>query len=183
MKNLIKLMLMLAFVMTSVSTQAQTYHTKNSKTTFYSHTLLEDISASSDQTKGILDAAAKTFFFKVPIQSFVFKSDLMREHFNENYIESAKFPYAKFKGKVEGTMDLTKDGIYSVLAVGDMTINSVTKNVSIPTVITVKGGVPSLESKFNVLIADYKIVIPTIVNNKIAEEIDVKVSAILETVK
>ena len=38
----------------------------------------------------------------------------MQEHFNENYVETSKFPNAKFKGKVTNvkSIDFKKDGVY-----------------------------------------------------------------------
>ncbi len=165
------------------ATYAQKYQLKESKTTFFSTTPIEDIDAVTKETKGILDAGAKTFFFKIPIASFVFKSDLMRDHFNENYMESEKFPNATFKGTIEGNFDLTKDGSYLVSAIGDMTIHGVVKKVSIPSTISVKEGVASIDSKFKVALKDYSIDIPTVVFNKIAEVLEVKITAQLEPMK
>jgi len=164
----------------SLTVYAQKYQTKSSTTSFFSTTPVEDIKANTTETKGVLDADAKTFFFKVPIKSFVFKSDLMRDHFNENYMESEKFPTSTFKGKIEGDFDLKADGTYPVNAVGELTIHGVTNNVTLPSTITVKGGIPSIESKFKVKLVDYKIEVPKIVFSKIAEEIEVKITSTLE---
>ncbi len=40
--------------------------------------------------------------FQALMSTFHFKRALMEEHFNENYMESTKFPKAKFKGTIEG---------------------------------------------------------------------------------
>lgn len=177
------ILLFLVIISCSVTTIAQRYELKDAQTSFFSKTSIEDIEATSKETKGIIDTKANTFYFKVPIKTFEFKSGLMRDHFNENYMESEKFPYSMFKGKIEGDYDITKDGFYPVKAVGDLTIHGQTQNVSIPSKITVKGGIPSLESTFKVKLVDYKITIPTVVFNKIAEEIEVSIRSTLVEMK
>jgi len=162
---------------------AQKYQTIDSKTSFFSTTAIEDIEGISKETKGILDVAANTFFFKIPIKSFEFKSGLMRDHFNENYMESEKFPAATFKGKIDGNYDLTKDGFYMVKAIGEMTIHGEAQQVVLPVKMSVIGGKTAFESSFPIKLVDYKITIPTVVFNKIAEQLDVKVSASLELLK
>jgi len=107
----------------------------------------------------------------------------MRDHFNENYLESKKFPYATFSGRMEGPVDFKTDGQYSVNAVGEFTIHGVTRKVSIPSIITIMKGVPTIESVFLIKLADYDIAIPKIVFNKIAEEIEVKIKSIYSSVK
>ena len=107
----------------------------------------------------------------------------MRDHFNENYMESEKFPTATFKGKIDGNYDLTKDGFYMVKAIGEMTIHGEVQQVVLPVKMSVIGGKTAFESSFPIKLVDYKITIPTVVFNKIAEQLDVKVSASLELLK
>lgn len=162
---------------------SQKFKSKESTTSFFSSTPIEDIEALTKETKSAIDADEKTFLFKVPITSFVFKSELMRDHFNENYLESKKFPYATFSGRMEGPVDFKTDGQYSVNAVGEFTIHGVTRKVSIPSIITIMKGVPTIESVFLIKLADYGIAVPKIVFNKIAEEIEVKIKSIYSSVK
>ena len=105
----------------------------------------------------------------------------MQEHFNENYMESSKYPRSEFKGEIAdiNSVNFNKDGNYNVKATGKLTIHGVTKNVSIPGTITVKGNTATLNSKFNVKTADYNINIPKVVEGKIAKEIEVTVNSIL----
>ena len=176
------LLINLILIFTGFASYAQKFQIKSSVTSFYSQAPLEDIEASTKETKGILDSDAKTFFFKVPIKSFVFNSELMRDHFNENYMESEKYPNAIFKGKINGPFNLSVDGSYPVVAVGEINMHGVKNNVSIPSVILVKNGTPSVESTFMIKLKDYKIDIPTVVFNKIAEEVEVKIAAVLDKI-
>jgi len=147
--------------------------------TFFSETPAANIDARSSQTVGAVNTGTKDVFFKVPMKSFVFKKALMQEHFNENYAESDKFPYATFKGKVTDNVDLTKDGTYNVSVSGDFTVHGVTKPRTIPGTIIVKGNSMEVSSSFDVRIADHDITIPTLVVTQIAEVVNVKVHGML----
>jgi hypothetical protein len=82
----------------------------------YSKAPIEDIDALSDKGTSVFNAATGELAFSVPIRSFKFDKALMQEHFNENYMESDKYPQAIFKGKINEKPDVTKDGIYPVTA-------------------------------------------------------------------
>jgi polyisoprenoid-binding protein YceI len=151
-----------------------------SEITFFSDAPMEDIKALNTANQGIVDTEAKTFLVKIPIKSFQFDSDLMKDHFNENYMESEKFPFSIYKGTIEGAFDLTKDGQYPISVSGDLTIHGVAQKRTIPAVITVVKGVPTLKSTFHVKLADHHIEIPKLVFEKLAEIVEVKVSATLE---
>ena len=151
----------------------------NDSVSFYSETPIEDIDAKSSQAVGAVNQSTKDVFFKVPMKTFVFKKALMQEHFNENYVESDKFPYATFKGKITDNVDLTQDGTYTVSVSGDFTVHGVTKPRTIPGTIIVKGNSMELKTAFDVKLADHDITIPTIVAKQIAEVISVKVHGML----
>jgi polyisoprenoid-binding protein YceI len=120
--------------------------------------------------------------FQVPVKSFKFEKQLMKEHFNENYMESDKYPRADYKGVIAdlSKVNFAKDGTYNVTSNGKLTIHGVTKDVTAPGTITVKGSSVTVNSKFSVKPADYKISIPKLVEGKIANSIEVTVNSILE---
>ena len=104
----------------------------------------------------------------------------MEEHFNENYMESDKYPKAIFKGKINNlsVVNFSADGNYPADISGELTIHGVTKSIKTPATIHVKGGVVSADSKINVKPADYKISIPGVVKDNIAETIEITISCI-----
>ena len=108
--------------------------------------------------------------------SFVFKNPMMQEHFNEDYMESAKFPKASFKGKVIGEYDVKTDGEYDVSVKGQLTIHGVSKDREIKGKIIVKGGKISVNAKFAVKVADHGIKIPSIQIKNIAEVVEVSIN-------
>lgn len=97
----------------------------------------------------------------------------MQEHFNENYLESEKYPTAVFKGKIKELVDLTKAGTYPVTAEGSMTIHGVTKAVAVKGTLISTGNELKLDFKFQVKPEDYQIKVPSLVITKIAETIEV----------
>jgi hypothetical protein len=179
MKNIFLIIYLLIFNI--LLSQAQDrYLLENSFVRFFSDGIVEDIEATNKDAKGIVDFSKNEFLIKIPIKSFKFASSLMQEHFNENYMESDKFPEGIFKGKIEGTYDLSKNGTYNVNTTGDFTIHGVTKVRNIPAVIQVRDGKVSLESKFMIKVAEHKIKIPSIVIRNIAEEVEVTIKSDLK---
>jgi polyisoprenoid-binding protein YceI len=160
---------------------AQKYMTRTGKVTFFSSTPVENIEAFNNDVSSVVDSKSGEVLFVVPIKSFKFEKALMQEHFNENYMESDKYPKADFKGKIAnlGDVNFAKDGTYNVRVAGALTIHGVTKNVTLPGTVTVKGGSITTNTKFKVKTADYNIKIPAMVANKIADQIEVTVNSIL----
>ncbi len=104
----------------------------------------------------------------------------MEEHFNENYVESEKFPQATFKGKVNEKIDLTKDGENKVTVTGKMSLHGVTKDVTADGTITKKGDDLVVVSTIKIKVADYNIKVPSLYVQNIAEVVDVNVNITLE---
>lgn len=165
-----------------VATQlyAQKYIARTGKVTFFSSTPLENIEAFNNEAASVIDASTGDFAFQLPIKSFTFEKALMQEHFNENYMESSKYPKSTYVGKITdmSAVDFTKDGKYNVETKGKLTMHGVTKDVTIPATITVKGGEVTANAKFLVNPDDYKIKIPGVVKDKIAKNIEVTVNSI-----
>jgi YceI-like domain len=152
------------------------YMTKTGKVSFYSRAKsMEKVEADNNEVSSILNAQTGDLVFAILVKSFHFESALMEEHFNENYIESNKFPKATFKGKISNisSVNFTKDGAYPVTADGDLTLHGVTKKISSTGSITVKSGKITAFSKFSVALKDYNITIPSLVKDKISEDIDI----------
>jgi hypothetical protein len=161
----------------SQMSHAQELVSKNGHIWFYSHTPVEDIEAHNRQVVSILDLSNGDIAFNLLIKSFEFRIALMQEHFNENYMESDKFPKATYKGKITNLdkINFKKEGIYPAEVSGDLTIHNVTKPVKSKGAIEVKGSSATARAKFIVIPQDFDITIPSVVENKIAKEITVNV--------
>ena len=159
------------------TTQAQTQFTKNGKISFFSKTSMENIEAANNQVVSVLGVKTGSIQFSVLMTGFLFKKALMQEHFNEDYMESAKYPKATFKGTITdiSKVDFSKDGNYTVSVSGDLTLHGVTNKVTVPGTINIVGGKINATSTFSILVADYKIDIPKVVQNNISKSIEIKV--------
>jgi len=173
-RNIISILLILI----TPIVQGQKLIAKNAHIRFYSHTPIEDIEAHNRQAVSILDPATGELQFKLLIKAFEFEKKLMQEHFNENYMESDKFPKASFTGKIinMSEIDLDADGKYPVIAEGELTIRGITQRINISGTLTVMNGKVSANSVFMVSPKDYAIDIPNLVRDNIAREIEVTVS-------
>lgn len=148
---------------------------KLGKIHFFSSTPAENIEAKSTLCTSLINSSDDSIRINIPITSFEFKNSLMQEHFNENYMESAKFPKALMRGKIIDKVDYKKDGVYKVSCNCNITIHGVTKNYTLTGSITVKGDEVHLISKFDVKLVDHNIEVPKLVMSKIAESIAVDV--------
>ncbi len=170
------------FVLLSVTFQAEAQKliTRTATANFYSKAKLEDISAANKQVTMLINTATQAVAVKVPIRSFEFEKALMEEHFNENYLESEKFPEATFSGKIsESTpVDWKKDGTYEVNVEGKLTLHGVSKSITEKATLTIKGETISVSCKFQVKLADYGIKNDKLEN--IAEQIDIQIKGELK---
>lgn len=182
-KNLVTLAAIL-LVVASANAQDR-YFTKTGTIEFFSKATLEDIEAKNKTVQAVLDKKTGALQFAVQMKGFEFQKALMQEHFNENYVESGKYPKAEFKGTVSNNsaVNYTKDGTYNVTVKGKMTLHGVTKDVEAPGTITVNGGKLEGKSTFNIQLSDYKISIPSVVKDKISNSIKITVDTKLEPLK
>ncbi len=173
-----KILLVVTLFVLASPAWSQVYFTKNASISMFSKTSMEDIKADNNQVLSVLNTLTGDIQFSVAVKSFHFPKPLMEEHFNENYMESDKYPKSAFKGQVQDItkIDLTKDGTYKVIVKGDMNMHGVTKNISVPGTLTVKSGKISAESKFIVTLSDYNISIPKIVQQTVQKTIELTVS-------
>ncbi len=177
MKNLIIAATLVATVANTASAQLYKSVDKSVNVSFFSETPMENIDAKSSASTSIINFSTDSIIVKIPVKAFMFKNSLMGEHFNENYMESEKYPYALFRGKIDTKLDLTKNGTQKVKAVGKATIHGVTNPCTLEGVFTVKDAQLILASAMDVNLAEYKVEIPSLVKDKIAKVIKVKIDA------
>lgn len=153
------------------------FATTSGKVNFTSDAPLEVIKASSNSILGAVKSSDRSFAFSVLVKSFEgFNSSLQRTHFNENYLESGKYPKITFEGKIIEDINLGHDGTYNVRGKGKFTVHGVTQERIIPCKLTIANGKLTVTSNFTVFLDDHNIKIPAVVNQKIAEEIMVSIN-------
>ena len=161
------------------------FFTKTGKINFDASGNMEKVVAVNKTVTAVYEKSSGAIQFAVQMKGFEFPKALMQEHFNENYVESSKYPKAEFKGNLSrpAEIDISRDGSYNVTVNGKMTLHGVTHDVSAPGTITVKAGKPSLQSDFSLTLKDYNISIPSLVSDKIAPVAKVTVACALEPLR
>ncbi len=149
------------------------FKSNNGKVKFFSKAPLEDIEAATSTASSIIRVTTGEVAFSIPIRSFKFAKALMEEHFNENYLESEKYPQATFTGKIVEKVDLQSQAEQNVTVDGTLTVHGVAQKRQIPATIRLENGKLKGHSQFKVKLVDHQIDIPHLVFHKIAEVIDV----------
>ena len=172
------MVVIVSFVLTLPVFSQKRYFTKSGQINFAAGTAAEDIDGINKAATSVFDAATGQIEFAVLVKGFEFKRALMQEHFNENYMESNKFPKSVFKGKIVNIdkVNFQKDGSYPVTVKGVLDMHGVKKEVETNSTLKVNGETVQSDATFTVLLADYKIAIPSLVKDKISQTVTIKVN-------
>jgi len=154
----------------------QLYFTTTGFAGFYSKTSLEDIKAENNQVYAVVDVTKKSLAFSMLLNGFVFTKELMQEHFNENYVESDKYPKATFTGAYTDDVDLTKNQEVTVHVTGTITMHGASKAFATTATLHLSNGVLTGTAMFQLVPSDFNISIPGLVKDKIAQKIDVHIT-------
>lgn len=151
------------------------YYTKTGTVSFEAGTSVEDVNAINKSVSSIFDASSGQYEFALLINGFEFRRALMQQHFNEDYMESDKYPKAFFKGVIVNisSINFSKDGSYPGTVKGTLTIHNVSKEIEVPGTFIIHGGNISAKAQFNVALADYNISVPGLVKDKISKTVKV----------
>lgn len=178
MRTKIFLLILLLTLTSDAVPQTGIFKTDEGKIAFRSDAPLEIIKAASGKLSGLIDEGKRTFAFKLTVRTFEgFNSVLQQIHFNENYLETDKFPDATFLGKIIEPIDFSKPGKTIIRAKGILKIHGIEQERIIKSEVTVLEHKIHIESFFTVQLADHGIRIPKIVHEKIANEIKVNMTA------
>jgi hypothetical protein len=181
MRKLVFLLILFFPFPAALLSQSGTFSTTSGIISFRSDAPLEVIKATSNNLMGKIDEIKRTFAFRVIIRSFEgFNSGQQQIHFNENYLETDKFPEATFTGKIIEPLDFSKTGKSTIRAKGILKIHGVEQERIIKSEVTVFENKVHIHSTFTVLLADHSIRIPRVVHEKIATEIKVNIEADLD---
>ncbi len=140
---------------------------------------MDPVIATNTTASSIFDKTTGELVVQGMVKSFKFKSPLMEEHFNENYMESDKLPKTSFKGKIVGYDG--KAGSYEVD--GDLTIHGVTNKVKTKVAVTNGGGKVSISGTFTIKLNDYKLEVPAMAKKTLAETAKISIKLELEDKK
>lgn len=179
--------ILLAFtLLTVLSARAQpVYMSKSAVISFFAGTAVEDIDATNEKALSFFNTETGEVVISIPNKDFHFRRSLMEEHFNENYMETGKFPKSEFKGKINNikSFNFTEAGPFQVSVTGQLNIHGVSKERTIDVTVRKEGNRLIAETKFKVQLEDHKIDRPKILWEKIAESVEVNANLAYEPYK
>ena len=179
-----KKILLSIILLSGISVYGQSVFIEKSGTAaFFSEAPLENIEAVHSSVNAILNTKTNEVAFIVTIRGFKFEKELMQEHFNEKYMESDKYPKATYTCSILDSIDWSVPGTYVVTSKGVLSLHGVEKEITEKGTFIVNGNKISLQSEFKIAIADYKINIPKLLFQNIADTVLVKLNANFEPFK
>ena len=177
-------LLMILLAGLSLPSQGQKYLTRNGMIRFYSDAPAEKIEASNRLVNITLNGATGEMVLRLQMQSFVFDTAEMQDHFNKEYVESDKYPESDFSGKIINLKEvrLGKEGVYPVTVQGRLTLHNVTRDLTGTGTIEVKKDLLIAEVTFHLNLDDYQIAIPANLVNRISNTVQITMHATLDKV-
>jgi flagellar basal body rod protein FlgG len=168
-----KLLFILLGLISIQLVNGQNYMSKDGSIEIYAETSLLTIDGKTQTAGSIINSATGDVVASILVTSFKFKEALLEEHFNENYMESHKFPKAQFKGKITNwnTVKLTTDGSYPITIEGDLTMHGETRPLKTTGNLVVSGGKISANTEFFVSLENYKIKVEESYKDRIPDKI------------
>jgi len=138
---------------------------------------MENIEAHNRQVITQIDLTTGQLDFAILIKAFQFEKQLMHQHFNQDYLESQKYPKANFQGQIQNLsqIDLNRDGSYSVTVTGVLNLHGVSKKVTEKGTLSIQGDQVKIKAKFSILVADFQVKTPAILKDKIAKTVLIEV--------
>ncbi|MCH7399172.1 YceI family protein [Belliella sp. DSM 107340] len=181
MKNQIVFFFFLFVLTISREAFAQVYKTEGGNVEFFSKAPLNEFTGKSDKLNGLIDLEKNDLDFFIDLNTLKTGIGLRDRHMRENYLETKKYPFAEFVGKINEKVSLKSGESKDVIAVGTFKIHGVEKQIKVPGKITaISSNEIKLEASFKVLLSDYKIEIPKVVFYELAEEQTVSISTTLK---
>jgi polyisoprenoid-binding protein YceI len=176
----------LLLILTNIVSAQSLYFTKSGQINFFSETPIEDIKAVNKKVYSIINTETGAIQFTLKMKDFEFKYDAMQQHFNdEDYMDSEKYPTSAFKGIMVNREAIlfTKNGSYTAIVDGELTMHGVTRPVKTNATIQVENGKISGKASFLIKLEEFNIKVPKIVIKKIAELVEVTVHCRYEVYK
>jgi hypothetical protein len=177
-----KPLLPLLFLAVTIAFGQSKYMTKSGSMSFEaSQPTFEPIEATHSAVSALLNAETGELAVLALVRGFRFPLALMEEHFNENYIESHKYPKTSFKGSITDFDQTTlSDQPQTVKLTGELSMHGVTKPITVSGTVTQKNELITLESSFSFKTSDFGIEIPSLVRKQIDENVQIEVSLNLQ---
>ena len=171
------------FISVTLVQSQNLYRLSTGRISFFAGTTLEDIDAYNIKSSSLINLTTGEIIISIPNKDFIFRRSLMQEHFNENYMETDKYPKSEFKGKITDiqNVDFSKDEFIKVVTVdGILNIHGISKPRQFEVKITKTKSTISGETEFLILLEDHNIKRPKILWEKLADKVKVTANLVYE---
>lgn len=178
-----KRLILFFYFITNVSV-AQSFLTESGNVNFLSKAPLSEFNGVSDKLNGLVDLSQNLLDFYIDLNTLDTGIGLRDKHMRDNYLETDKYPYAEFTGKMSPVPNLVPGSKSRVTALGKFKIHGVERQVEVKGTLSknTKGEL-ELEAGFEVLLSDYKIPVPKLVFYELAESQTITIKATLKPKK
>lgn len=163
----------LVFCLSLSMSKAQVLSFDHGKVEFHTSSIMSDIEAVSNDIDVSFDLTSGAVDIRIPIASFEFEYEMMRDHFNEDYLESDTYPDATFTGKITSN-NINIETASEVEVIGDLTIHGVTKKISFDAMLSKKDSFTKVKCVFPIVFKDFNIDEPSILSKSVAKDVELK---------
>lgn len=161
---------------------AQVFQANEGKVVFLSKAPLSQFEGKSDKLKGLIDLEKNLVDFYLDLNTLQTGINLRDKHMRDNYLETKKYPFAEFTGKIVSpsvtslfadseTADVTTEGVFK--------LHGVEKNITVKGSLQRQGEQLLLKASFSVLLTDFNIKKPSLVVYELADEQKVTLEVVL----
>ncbi len=159
----------------------QNYHAKNGSIHFKSEAPSENITSSTNKIFSTLHTGNGKVSCAIFANSFVFEKPMMYKHFNEDYLESSKYPKATFEGYIKNmqAVNFLVLGQYRTAILGELTLHGISRNIIVDAQVFVTAKNIRIKVAFDIRLKDFGITIPDFVKDNLAEKVSVTVDVVL----
>ena len=172
-KKFVQGSLIVLFLFSCQYAHSQVLNFDHGEVEFYTSSILSDIEASSEEIQATIDLQTKQVDITIPIESFEFEYEMMQDHFNEEYMESDKYPNATFQGTISEDIS-NLSAVKEVSVAGQLTIHGVTKESSFKAQLSKKDEFTMVKCKFTIVFSDYDVDEPSILTKSVAKDVEMK---------
>ena len=164
----------------SVNAKAQVYMTKKGHVQFISHSTLENFTGKSDYLVGKIDLADSTVQFYIDLTTISTGVKLRDEHMQEEYLETDKYPFAQFSGKIVSSFDPASTDTQQVTVKGSFKVHNVSRQITVDGKIKIGPNKLYIHAAWPVKLGDYNISIPQVLFMKVSPVQAVSISTTMD---
>jgi len=185
MRTIFSFLIAICFLQIGFTAEYQVDKSQKNLVKFISDAPMEDFEGVTDKIDGYLFfegdnlLQGSEMYFEVDLNSLDTGIGLRNTHMRENYLETEKFPFTHFTGKLIKA-EKTAENIFQVSAQGKMFIHGVEKEITIEGTMSPLADGYQVQALFITPLTDYKIKVPQLMFFKIDENMKVEVNFYLK---